>query len=72
MVSLAARKFRGQASVLTTAQAGTALVPLRDASAPPTATTDGAEQRDVPLRYRSYLQQYFNHPDPNHPDKVQR
>jgi len=72
IVSLAATKFRGQASVLTTAQAGTALVPLRDASAPPTATTDGAEQRDVPLRYRSYLQQYFNHPDPNHPDKVQR
>ncbi len=72
VVPLPATSFKGQASVLTTAQAGTALVPLRDTSAQPTATTNGAEQGDVPLRYRSYVQQYFNHPDPNHPDKAQR
>ena len=72
VVPLAATTFKGQASVLTTAQPGQALVPQRDTSALPTATTNGAEQGDVPLRYRAYIQQYFNHPDSNNPDKVLR
>jgi hypothetical protein len=55
--------FKGQARVLTTIEKGMALVPFRDVAALPTATTNGAEQDDVPLRYRLYLQRYFQRPE---------
>jgi hypothetical protein len=63
VVPLTLTNFKGQATMLTSGQRGAALVPLRDATLPSTASTTGAEQTEVPLRYRSYLQRYFTHPD---------
>jgi hypothetical protein len=63
VVPLSPTNFKGQVSIRTSNQIGTALVPFRDTSPLATASTNGAEQGDVPLRYRTYVQRYFNHPD---------
>ncbi len=40
---------------------GTARLPLRDLSPQAVAVTNGAEQENIPARYRLYVQHYFEH-----------
>ena len=55
--------------MLTTAQPSQALVPLKDTSAQPKATTNGAEQGDVRCA-TGHTSAILQPSDPNHPDKV--
>jgi hypothetical protein len=63
VVPLVLTNVKGQATLMTSSQRGQAMVPLRDVAPRSTASTKGAEQGDVPLRYRAYVQRYFHHPD---------
>jgi hypothetical protein len=58
-VTLDASDFRVQTHPRPMAGPGTAQVPLTNASVTGAATTNGAEQEDIPLRYRQYVQRYF-------------
>ena len=59
-VALESNQFREQGHVRLGAEPGTAEVPFRNISPQPVATTNGAEQENIPLRYRFYLQRYFD------------
>jgi hypothetical protein len=59
-VTLDASDFRVQTHPRAMPGPGTAEVPLTNASATGAATTNGAEQEDIPLRYRNYVQRYFD------------
>jgi hypothetical protein len=59
-VTLDASDFRVQTHPRPMAGPGTAQVPLTNASVTGAATTNGAEQEDIPLRYRQYVQRYFD------------
>jgi hypothetical protein len=59
-VSLDASDFRVQTRPRAMAGPGTAEVPLTNASANGPATTNGAEQENIPMRYRQYVQRYFD------------
>jgi hypothetical protein len=58
-VTLDASDFRVQTHPRAMPGPGTAEVPLTNATATGAATTNGAEQEDIPLRYRQYVQRYF-------------
>ncbi len=60
VVPLSMTNFQGDARIHTTTEPGKAKVPERDTAPRPMATTNGAEQGDVPLRYRTYVQRYFD------------
>jgi len=60
-VPLESTDFSGQARVRTTVGPGTAQVPATDQMPDEMATTNGAEQENIPLRYRLYVQKYFDH-----------
>ena len=62
-VNLEANNFRQQGRVRTTSAAGTAQVPLRDIKPQPVAAIKGSEQENIPVRYRLYVQRYFEHTD---------
>jgi hypothetical protein len=62
-VDLEANNFRQQGRLRTTSAAGTAQLPLRDIKPQPTAAIKGAEQENIPVRYRLYVQRYFEHAD---------
>ena len=62
-VDLEANNFRQQGRIRTTSAAGTAQLPLRDIKPQPVAAIKGAEQENIPVRYRLYVQRYFEHTD---------
>jgi hypothetical protein len=62
-VNLDASDFRQQGRVRTTSAAGTAQLPLRDIKPQPVTAIKGAEQENIPVRYRLYVQRYFEHSD---------
>jgi len=53
-VDLEANNFRQQGRIRTTSAAGTAQLPLRDIKPQPVAAIKGAEQENIPVRYRLY------------------
>jgi hypothetical protein len=67
-VELDANNFRQQGHIRTTSAVGTAQLPLRDIKPQPVAAIKGAEQENIPVRYRLYVQRYFEHTDKT-PDK---
>jgi hypothetical protein len=62
-VNLVATDFRQQGRVRATSAPGTAQLPLRDIKPQPVAAIKGAEQENIPVRYRLYVQRYFEHSD---------
>lgn len=62
-VDLEANNFRQQGRIRTTSAAGTAQLPLRDIKPQPVTAIKGAEQENIPVRYRLYVQRYFEHSD---------
>lgn len=66
-VDLESSNFRQQGRIRTTAAPGEAQVPLRDIKPQPTAAIKGAEQENIPERYRLYVQRYFERTDTKGP-----
>jgi flagellar biosynthesis GTPase FlhF len=64
-VALESNGFKEQVRVRTDAGTGTAQLPVRDISPTATAVVNGAEQENIPARYRLYVQRYFEHGDHN-------
>jgi hypothetical protein len=62
-VDLDSNNFRQQGRIRTTAAPGEAQVPMRDIKPQPTAAIKGAEQENIPERYRLYVQRYFERTD---------
>ena len=62
-VDLEANNFRQQGRIRTTSAVGMAQLPLRDIKPQPEAAIKGAEQENIPVRYRLYVQRYFEHTD---------
>jgi hypothetical protein len=62
-VALESNGFKEQTRVRMDAGTGTAQLPVRDASPQGVAVTNGAEQENIPARYRWYVQHYFEHPE---------
>jgi hypothetical protein len=60
-VTLDTTDFRAQSRERTSAGPGNAQVPLREVSPQPVAAIKGAEQENIPLRYRLYVKRYFEH-----------
>jgi len=60
-VPLDASDYRLQTHARAMAGPGTAQVKTQNLSATGHATTNGAEQEDIPLKYRQYVQKYFDH-----------
>ena len=64
-VLLESNEFKEKTQVLVSPETGTAELPVRDVSPQAAAVINGAEQENIPARYRSYVQHYFEHED-NH------
>ena len=62
-VALESNGFKEQTRVRMDGGTGTARLPVRDVSPQAVAVTNGAEQENIPARYRLYVQHYFEHPD---------
>jgi len=62
-VALESNGFKEQTHVRMDTGTGTAQLPVRDVSPQAVAVTNGAEQENIPARYRWYIQHYFEHPD---------
>ena len=60
-VDLEANNFRQQGRIRTTSAVGMAQLPLQDIKPQPVAAIEGAEQENIPVRYRLYVQRYFEH-----------
>jgi hypothetical protein len=60
-VALESNGFKEQTRVRMDAGTGTAQLPVRDLSPQGMAVTNGAEQENIPARYRWYVQHYFEH-----------
>jgi hypothetical protein len=59
-VPLDASDFRVQTHPRAMPGPGGAEVPITNATLTGTATTNGAEQQNIPMRYRQYVQRYFD------------
>lgn len=66
-VSLDSTDYRQQGHTRTSAAPGTAEVPLRDLQPQPVAAVKGEEQENIPMRYRLYVQRYFEHGEKGQP-----
>ncbi len=62
-VALEASGFKEQTRMKIATEAGTAQMATRDLSPQKDAVIDGAEQENIPARYRFYVQRYFEHAD---------
>jgi len=62
-VNLEANNYRQQGRTRTTSAAAEAQLPLRDIKPQPVAAIKGSEQENIPVRYRLYVQRYFEHTD---------
>jgi hypothetical protein len=60
-VALESNGFKEQTRMHIDNGTGTARLPLRDLSPQAIAVTNGAEQENIPARYRLYVQHYFEH-----------
>ena len=62
-VALEASGFKEQTRMKVATETGTAQLASRDVSPQQDAVTNGAEQENIPARYRFYVQRYFEHAD---------
>jgi hypothetical protein len=62
-VALEASGFKQQTRMNVQTETGTAQLATRDQSAQGDAAVNGAEQENIPARYRLYIQRYFEHSD---------
>jgi hypothetical protein len=62
-VALEASGFKEQTRMKVAAETGTAQLAVRDLSPRQDAVINGAEQENIPARYRFYVQRYFEHAD---------
>lgn len=62
-VALEAGGFKDQTRMKVAPDTGTARLAIRDSSPQQEAATNGAEQENIPARYRLYVQRYFEHAD---------
>jgi hypothetical protein len=62
-VALESNGFKEQTRVRMDPGTGTAQLPVREISPQAVAVTNGAEQENIPARYRWYVQHYFEHPE---------
>ncbi len=62
-VALEASGFKDQTRMKVATETGTAQLPVRDQSPQQDAVVNGAEQENIPARYRFYVQRYFEHAD---------
>jgi len=62
-VALEASGYKEQTRMKVATETGTAQVAVRDASPQQDAVINGAEQENIPARYRFYVQRYFEHAD---------
>jgi hypothetical protein len=62
-VALEASGFKEQTRMKIATETGTAQLAVRDVSPRQDAVTNGAEQENIPARYRFYVQRYFEHAD---------
>lgn len=62
-VALESSGFKEQMRMKVPTETGTAQLGLRDVSPQQDAVTNGAEQENIPARYRFYVQHYFEHAD---------
>ena len=60
-VPLKSVNLKDQPLIDASAEAGTAKIATGNTSAQTRAVVDGAEQENIPARYRSYLQRYFQY-----------
>lgn len=62
-VALEASGFKEQTRMKIATETGSTQLAVRDVSPQQDAVTDGAEQENIPARYRFYVQRYFEHAD---------
>jgi hypothetical protein len=62
-VALEATGFKEQTRMRVDTETGTAHMAVKDGSAQTEAVVNGAEQENIPARYRLYVQRYFEHTD---------
>jgi hypothetical protein len=62
-VALEASGFKEQTRMKVATETGTAQLAVRDLSPQRDAVINGAEQENIPARYRFYVQHYFEHAD---------
>ncbi len=62
-IALESTGFKEQMRMRASPASGVARLPVRDVSPQAVAVTNGAEQENIPARYRLYVQHYFEHPD---------
>ena len=62
-VALEASGFKDQTRMRVDTETGTARLAVRDVSPQAEAVINGAEQENIPARYRLYVQRYFEHAD---------
>jgi len=62
-VALEASGFKEQTRMKVATETGTAQLAVRDESSQADAVINGAEQENIPARYRFYVQRYFEHAD---------
>jgi hypothetical protein len=62
-VALEASGFKEQTRMKVATETGAAHLATGDASPQQDAVTNGAEQENIPARYRFYVQRYFEHAD---------
>ncbi len=62
-VALEASGFKEQTRMKVATETGTAQLAVRDVSPQQDAAINGAEQENIPARYRFYVQRYFEHAD---------
>jgi hypothetical protein len=62
-VALEASGFKEQTRMKVATETGTAQLGLRNVSPQQDAVINGAEQENIPARYRFYVQHYFEHAD---------
>jgi len=60
-IALESTGFKEQMRMRVDAGTGTAQLPVREISPQAVAVTNGAEQENIPARYRLYVQHYFEH-----------
>jgi hypothetical protein len=62
-VALEASGYKEQTRMKVATETGTAQLAVRDVSPRQDAVINGAEQENIPARYRFYVQRYFEHAD---------
>ena len=69
-VALEATNYKEQIRMRMQTEAGTAQMATHDVSPQALAVVNGAEQENIPARYRMYVQRYFEHTENPQPESV--